>query len=255
MEVREAVMGGPGGYDLKAALDGVVDLRDTEDADKETRWAQAVTHEVVKPHEHEIVEERIYREIHNHEVYHYIQPVYETEILPARHWVYNAKNEMVEVSADELPECTGAKQRWAIVRGDKEKSTSHIVRSAPQAREPRTLSDKTYITPEGFERRETTILHPPELEDLSDYSGPVVPIEFLHHPEHYPGRELKAKTRLDHLPEDRKFTMEELSDALPVARTGSSSSSSGQATGSSTSSPASKRLSIPRKPVPAVSSY
>ncbi|KAL1599598.1 hypothetical protein SLS60_007401 [Paraconiothyrium brasiliense] len=253
MDLREILSGGPDDYGMKSALDGVVDLRDTEDADKETRWASAVTHEVVKPHEHEIVEERIYRDIHNHEVYHYIQPVYETEILPARHWVYNANNELVEVSADELPECTGAKQRWAIVRGDPENPSSHIVRSAPQAREPRILSDKTYITPEGFERRETTILHPPELEDLSDYSGPVVPIEFLHHPEHAPERELRAEQRLHHLPNDRKFTMDELADALPVARTGSSSSSSGQPTGSSASSPMSKQLSIPRKPVPTVS--
>lgn len=218
-----------------------------------TNTCTAVTHEVVKPQEHEILEERIYREIHNHEVYHYIQPVYETEILPARHWIYNQDNELVEVAADELPECTGAKQRWSIVPTERTKPSMHVVRSAPQVREPKIISDKTYMTPEGFERRETTILHPPELEDLSDYSGPVVPIELMHHPESAPERNLKAGKKLEHIPDGRRLTMEELSEVLPGVRTGSSSSLSRSYTGSLVSSPASKRLSIPRKPVPVLS--
>jgi hypothetical protein len=213
----------------------------------------AVTHETVKPHQHEVVQERIYREIHNHEVFRYIQPVYQTEILPARHWVYNAKNELVEVSVDQLPECTGARQRWAVVEADREKPASHTVRSAPLVREPRILADKTYMTPEGFERRETTILHPPELDDLSDYGGAVVPIEFLHHPaEQAPEQALKEEKKYDYPPNGRQFAMEGLSNPLPAFRSGSSSSSSsGAPTGSSSSSPVSKRMSIRRKPVAA----
>ncbi|KAL5407437.1 hypothetical protein PMIN03_007160 [Paraphaeosphaeria minitans] len=256
LDVREAILGGSGDYDLKAALDGVVDLNHTEDVVRDVQWAPAVTQEVVKPHQHEVIEELIYREIHNHDIYRYIQPVYQTEILPARHFVNNTNNELVEVSADQLPECTGAKQRWAVVRGngDREKPTSHPVRSALPRRELKILSDKTYTTPEGYERRETTILHPPELEDLSNYGGPVVPIEFLHHPAPV-DQELKESKKIDRLYNDRQFTMEGLAIALPAFHPGSSSSfsssssSSRAPTGSSASSPASKRLSIPRKPV------
>lgn len=217
-----------------------------------------VIHETVKPHEHEIIEERIYREIHNHEVYHYVQPVYQTEILPARHWIHNAKGELVEVSAEQLPECTGAAQRWAIVRGDRQKSDNYSVRGPPPVREPRIISDERYMTPEGYERRETTILHPPELEDLSGYDGPVLPIEFLHHPaEAAPERApKKVNTELDQTPNGRQFTMKEMAAALPVTHVtsnGSASTTSRPGSGSSASAPSpqfTKRLSIHRKPIP-----
>ncbi|KAI1469513.1 uncharacterized protein F4812DRAFT_470432 [Daldinia caldariorum] len=68
----------------------VVDLRDTVDTDQTITYAPAVTHETIRPHVHEIMEEQIYREIHNHDVYHRIQPVYDVEILPARHFVPGA---------------------------------------------------------------------------------------------------------------------------------------------------------------------
>ncbi|KAF1970303.1 hypothetical protein BU23DRAFT_213994 [Bimuria novae-zelandiae CBS 107.79] len=177
MDLQEAIGGGPEGHNngLRANLDGVMDLRDTKDVDKETRWVPEVVHETVKPHEHEIIEERIYREIHNHDVYHYIQPVYETEILPARHFGYSSNNELVEVPAEKLPECTGANQRWSIVR-DREKPNTHVIRSLPRSQGPKIISDETFTTPEGFERRETTWLHPPGLEDMSNYDGLVLPI-------------------------------------------------------------------------------
>ncbi|KAK3203645.1 hypothetical protein GRF29_106g216345 [Pseudopithomyces chartarum] len=144
IDLHQAIREGPDDYrnQLRADLDGIVDLTDTEDVDKETRWAPGqlyllhpvplppntppeVTHETIKPHSHEIIQERIYREIHNHDIYHYIQPVYQTEILPARHFVHNAQGDLVEVPADKLPECTGANQRWSLVRGDREKPNKH----------------------------------------------------------------------------------------------------------------------------------
>ena len=161
---------------------------------------------------------------------------------------------------DKLPDCTGAAQRWSIVRGDREKSESYAVRTPPRVREPRIISDKTYMTPEGYERRETTILHPPELEDLSGYDGPVLPIEFLHHPvEAAPERaSKKADAEPEDLSNDRQFTMKEVAAALPVTRVatnGTSSSASRPGTGSSGSAPSpvsTKRLSIHRKPIPAL---
>lgn len=228
----------------------------TSNVDLSTNTEAEVVHETVKPHEHEIIEERIYREIHNHEYFHYIQPVYDTEILPARHWIHNAKGELVEVPAEKLPECTGANQRWSVVRGDREKSNTYVVRSPHRALQPRIISDKKYVTPEGFERRETTWLHPPELEDMSNYDGPVVPIEFLHHPEHAPERDSKTHKRSDQSPKSRLFVVEEISEPLPVSPTltndTSSSSTSRPQTGSSISTPRSVQPPIFRKPIPAV---
>lgn len=36
------------------------------------------------------------------------------------------------------------------------------------------------MTPGGFERKETMIIHPPELEDMSNYKGPVQEVHFHH---------------------------------------------------------------------------
>ncbi|KAF1956084.1 hypothetical protein CC80DRAFT_548385 [Byssothecium circinans] len=160
-------------------LDGAVDLTTTEDTDRTTHWAPAVTHETVKPHEHEIVEERVYREIHNHDVYHRILPVCETEILPARHFIQYSNGELQEVSEEELPGWNKENQRWYI--GVKESPATEQTQTLPRQTEPKVFTDGTYMTPEGFPRRETGIRHPPVLEDLSDYTGPVFPIEFLHH--------------------------------------------------------------------------
>lgn len=37
---------------------------------------------------------------------------------------------------------------------------------------------KSYVTPEGFERSESTFVHPRTLEDMSNYTGPVLPLVF-----------------------------------------------------------------------------
>ncbi|KAI1799462.1 hypothetical protein F4811DRAFT_568198 [Daldinia bambusicola] len=92
----------------------VIDLRDTVDTDQTVTYAPAVTHETIRPHVHEIMEEQIYREIHNHDVYHRIQPVYDVEILPARHFVPGPEGRLVEVPESSLPECTGLNQKWHV---------------------------------------------------------------------------------------------------------------------------------------------
>ncbi|KAI2617205.1 hypothetical protein GGS26DRAFT_603258 [Hypomontagnella submonticulosa] len=93
------------------------DLTKTVDTDQTTTYAPAVTHEIVRPQVHEIIEEQIYREIHNHDVYHRIQPVYDIEVLPARHLVPGDDGRLVEVSEDKLPDCTGEKQKWYMGKG------------------------------------------------------------------------------------------------------------------------------------------
>ncbi|PSN72879.1 hypothetical protein BS50DRAFT_582494 [Corynespora cassiicola Philippines] len=162
--------------DRPPSLEGIVDLSDTEDSDHSTRWAAAVTHEIIKPIEHHIREERIYREIHNHDVYHRIQPVREIEILPARHFVRDSDGDLNEVSAEQLPGCTGQNQRWAIVENQPPRSSSP--KKSTRLSTPEVIQDKTYTTQEGLEKRSTTIRHPRTLEDMSSHKGPALTLRF-----------------------------------------------------------------------------
>jgi hypothetical protein len=138
----------------------------------------AVTHEIVKTHEHEIIQHRIFREIHNYEHFHHLQPVYDIEVLPPRHWIPNPEGEgLIEISADELPSRTGNNRRWKIV-------VEQPVLSAPSQTqwrtEPKIIEHPTRTTAEGFERKETTIIYPPTLADMTDYKGLVQPVHFDH---------------------------------------------------------------------------
>jgi hypothetical protein len=126
--------------------------------------------------------------------------VYETEILPARHFINDSSGALREVSEDQIPGWTGQNQRWFI--GEKQPQVAESLPSPPRQTEPRVMADRTYVTPEGFERRETTILHPPELDDLSDYAGPVLPIEFTHFPEDGPEDPIKKATTRKPLPNE-----------------------------------------------------
>ncbi|KAL5116551.1 hypothetical protein ACEQ8H_005547 [Pleosporales sp. CAS-2024a] len=164
--------------EIEQMLDGVVDLRDSVDEDKVVSFAPAVKHEVVKPHKHEIVQHKIFREIHNYEHYHHLQPVYDLEMLPPRHWIPNPNGQgLIEISADELPSRTGDNRRWKIVYEQQEVPET----VQPKWRtEPEIIEHPTTTTEEGFERRETTIIYPPTLQDLSSYEGLVQPVHFDH---------------------------------------------------------------------------
>ncbi|EFQ85722.1 hypothetical protein PTT_19263 [Pyrenophora teres f. teres 0-1] len=169
------------GKDWKAKqqsmLEDVVDLKNTVDTDRDTAWAPAVTHEVIKPHEHEVIQHRLYREIHNYTYYHRLQPVLHTEVLPPRHFIPNPDGEgLIEISADELPARTGKNRWWDIVQKE-----PVLPQGAFEWRtEPEIIEGKPYMTAEGFERRETTIIYPPTLEDMSNYRGMVQPVHFDH---------------------------------------------------------------------------
>lgn len=161
----------------KAMLEGVVNLEDTVDTDKDVTVAPAVVHEVIKPHEHEVIQQRIHREIHNYTYYHRLQPVLQTEVLPPRHFIPNPDGEgLIEISADELPNRTGKNRWWDIVQKEP------VLPATPfeWRTEPQIIEGKPYITEEGFERRETTIIYPPKLADMSRYQGLVQPVHFDH---------------------------------------------------------------------------
>ncbi|CAG5156936.1 uncharacterized protein ALTATR162_LOCUS4729 [Alternaria atra] len=173
--------GTDGGHDWKvkqqAMLEGVVDLKDTVDMDRDIAYAPAVTHEIIKPHEHEVIQQRIHREIHNYTYYHRLQPVLQTEVLPPRHFIPNPDGEgLIEISADELPNRTGKNRWWDIVQ----KEPALPATPFEWRTEPQIIEGKPYITEEGFERRETTIIYPPTLDDMSRYSGLVQPVHFDH---------------------------------------------------------------------------
>jgi hypothetical protein len=170
----------------------------------------------VKPHEHEIIQHKIYREIHNYEYYHHVQPVYDIEVLPPRHWRPNPNGEgLIEISADEVPMRTGHNRRWKIVH----EQVEIPVESQPVWRtEPEIIEHPTTITDEGFERKETTIIYPPTLQDMTEYDGPVQPVHF----DHKTGKrwlgEITTMHKLRHelgQLADPDLSMRELGESLP----------------------------------------
>ncbi|KAF2856416.1 hypothetical protein T440DRAFT_485514 [Plenodomus tracheiphilus IPT5] len=197
----------------RTLLDGVVDLRDTVDVEKETTIAPAVVHEVIKPHEHEVIQHKIYREIHNYSYYHRLQPVMQTEVLPPRHFIPNPNGEgLIEITADELPSRTGQNRWWEIMQ--KQIPQTYELQARWRT-EPEVIHGETYITEEGFERKETTIIHPPTLEDMTDYDGVVQPVHFDHKTgERWLG-EVTTMSKLREQHDNDALTMRELTQSLP----------------------------------------
>ena len=126
---------------------------------------------------HEIREEQIHRDIHKHDIYHRVQPVYDIEVRPARHFVPGVNGELVEVPEADLPGCTGNNQSWYI--GKREPSAAWFTsRDPPELSSVKSAQEKKHVTPEGVVHQETTVVHPPTLEDISTVSGPVLPVYF-----------------------------------------------------------------------------
>ncbi|KAK7951278.1 uncharacterized protein PG986_007006 [Apiospora aurea] len=117
--------------DLSWAIESGLDLTDTVDYDRTTKQLPAVAHEHVRPEWREIREERIERHIHNYDIYPQIQPIYELEILPARHFIEDADGNRVEVAESDLPCCTGDNQRWRIGLEELKKRTTPFASPFP----------------------------------------------------------------------------------------------------------------------------
>lgn len=79
----------------------------------------AVTHEYVQPFIHEHRQEKITREIHTHDVFHRIQPIIETEILPTKHYVHAPDGKsLIEIPENQIPGRThagAANKNWKII--------------------------------------------------------------------------------------------------------------------------------------------
>lgn len=178
-----------------------------------TNLYAAVVHEVVKPHEHEVIQRKIYREIHNYSYYHRLQPVMHTEVLPPRHFIPNPDGEgLIEISADELPMRTGKNRWWEIVQ--REVPQTYEIQSRWRT-EPEIIEGKPYITEDGIERKETTIVYPPKLADMSSYDGAVQPVHFDHKTgERWLG-EVTTMAKLREQYDQDMLTMRELTESLP----------------------------------------
>ncbi|KAI9822950.1 MAG: hypothetical protein M1826_000332 [Phylliscum demangeonii] len=125
----------------------------------------AVVQEVIMPTVHEIREEKVYREIHYHDIYHRIQPIIDVEVLPPRHFVPDGRGGLREVSADDLP---GQTEHWGIVE-----TVTQVPPLAPNEprppppalpTEPQIISQTSAVMPEGYVRTETVWKHPPTLD-------------------------------------------------------------------------------------------
>ena len=139
----------------------------------------AVVHETIHQQVHEIRQEYITREVHNHEYYHRILPIVDVEVLPARHFLPVEGGGLVEINRDEVP---GRGRQWVIAEtASKTRSDQPVPRAVTQfsAREftGNEGEFKKYETPEGFERTEQTWVHPPELETGGHNSGQTWPLE------------------------------------------------------------------------------
>ena len=161
------------------ALDGVVDLRDTIDTTATSHVAPPVTHEHVQQKTINVKHERIVRHIHQDSIYHRVLPIVDVEVTPARHFVPSADSkELVEIFPDDVPEGrlheNMLPRNWTIVE--------NVSRPGNAAMQPRGFSakdfpgdegdEKEYRTEEGHLKRETTWVHPPQLEERTEHTKP-----------------------------------------------------------------------------------
>lgn len=175
-----SALGKERGYLVKDAekpvnLAGIVDLSHTEDTTLHEKWAPAVTHETIVQNVHEIREEQITREIHNHHIFHRILPIVDIEVLPARHFV-PVEGGYAEISEQEVPGRTGVNAQWIIAETMSKlmpESKGPIVPQRFTARkfEGTDYDYKEYMTPEGFKRTEQWWVHPPTIETGGERSG------------------------------------------------------------------------------------
>ena len=139
-----------------------------------------MVHETVNREIHHIRHEVITRDIHEHEYYHRILPVIDVEVLPPRHFLPVEGGGLVEISADEVP---GRGRNWVIAETASKIPSGEALPVKSNRFSAREFAgdegdEKKYMTPKGFERTETTWVHPPELETGALETGQTWPMEF-----------------------------------------------------------------------------
>jgi len=128
----------------------------------------AVIHENINKHVHHIIEERITREFHTHDVYYRTLPIQETIINPPRHFILSEDGKsLVEVAEDQIP--GGATSQYKVV---KTVADPPIVQSEHRPFvgikfKPGAGDYKEYVDKNGVLQTERTVLHYPVLDDVS----------------------------------------------------------------------------------------
>ena len=134
----------------------------SEDTTLYKRWAPAVTHETIIRNVHEIWEEQITREIHNYQVHYREQPIFDFEILPARHFI-PVGDGFVEVSEDQLRGIPSAEWFAAEISSKLQPMNdgSVVVKGAPMGKLDSTSgNDKDHTSRQDFKRPELTPIAP-----------------------------------------------------------------------------------------------
>ncbi|KAI7342640.1 hypothetical protein KC354_g16180 [Hortaea werneckii] len=160
-------------------LNGIVDLNNTEDSRLHEKWAPAVTHETIREDVHNIREEVITREIHNHHVFHRVLPIVDIEVLPARHFV-PMEGGYAEISEDEVPGRAGQNAQWVIAETmskmlPESKPTSTPLNFSASRFEGSEYDEKEYVGEDGIKRTEQWWVHPPTIENGGRDSGLTYP--------------------------------------------------------------------------------
>lgn len=163
-------------------LNGIVDLSSTKDTTVHETWAPAVTHhQIVKQH-HEILEEQVTREIHEHHVFHRKLPIIDIEVKPARHFI-PVQGGYAEVAEEELPGRTRDKTNWVIAELASKSRSGDSQQTCPRQFTARAFKGdegdaKAYRAPEGHEKTEQWWVHPPTVEEGGQRSGQTYPFHF-----------------------------------------------------------------------------
>ncbi|KAL8853519.1 MAG: hypothetical protein Q9221_001678 [Calogaya cf. arnoldii] len=174
----------------------------TYDTEVVEKVAPAVVHETVHENVHHVREERITKEIHNHDVYHRILPVIDVEVLPPRHFLPVEGGGLVEISGKEVP---GRGNNWVVAE-----TASKIPSDQPAPQSLRPFTARQFIgtegdavryqMPDGYERTEQTWVHPPELETGGRDTGQTWPMEFGNETPAKSSRSKSSKTKQSRKP-------------------------------------------------------
>jgi hypothetical protein len=169
-------------------LTGIVDLTSTEDTDVAVTYAPAVTHETRYVETHEVVQQQITREIHNHHVYHRVLPVLDFEVLPPRHFIPVEGGGLTEITEDQIPGGPMSQDVQQVIAN----AISTLMPKAQHSVVPRQFTArkfegtegdyKEWIGEDGIKRTEQWWVHPPTLEKESTFQGEARPFYF--HTEH-----------------------------------------------------------------------
>ncbi|RMY60053.1 hypothetical protein D0865_01742 [Hortaea werneckii] len=165
--------------ETRPGLNGIVDLNNTEDSTLHEKWAPAVTHETIREDVHNIREEVITRELHNHHVFHRILPIVDIEVLPSRHFV-PMEGGYAEISEDEVPGRAGQNAQWVIAETmskmlPESKPTPTPLNFTASRFEGSEYDDKEYVGEDGIKRTEQWWVHPPTIENGGRDSGQTYP--------------------------------------------------------------------------------